>query len=374
MLGKRHSLLIVTVALFSMVTIFSNTELNDLLSSLYSSYGHLAHLPHYNGGESRYSSGRYYAFIALDPEYGTAKDPIKIEFSVQDLDSKDVYDVTTMVEIYDTSSGERLHVFPWTFRDTGDFILYYAFPKNGNYQIVLSIATEKTVDSDGSHVLQDGYNGRIDPPRSILGSIEECDCERTVFNMKINPTFGNIQNSLFVIIIILPMTVLGVILAKNFRANIEREELLKYCIMLIALAEGILHLAVFPQHASLHIYYSVFLLSAAGSQIAYAILYVLITLSGSKYTEMKTSRAAIALYKKNLAVNLFGLAGTAVLIALYVYTVILPPPLSPTNQPEEIGIDGVIAKSLEIVLFVGVLFILRQERRQIRKILIQTAK
>jgi hypothetical protein len=46
----------------------------------------------------------------------------------------------------------------------------------------------------------------------------------------------------------------------------------------------------------------------------------------------------------------------------------------PTNQPEEIGIDGVIAKSLEILLFVGILFILRQEKRQIRKILIQLAK
>ncbi|MGH9953693.1 MAG: hypothetical protein ACRD5J_18915 [Nitrososphaeraceae archaeon] len=117
-----------------------------------------------------------------------------------------------------------------------------------------------------------------------------------------------------------------------------------------------------------------FLLSAAGSQIAYGALYVLITLSDSKFGDMKTKQEAIALYKKNLAANLFGLAGTAVLIGLYVYTVIFPPPFSPTNQPEDIGIDGVIAKSLEILLFVGILFILRQEKRQIRKILIQLAK
>lgn len=54
--------------------------------------------------------------------------------------------------------------------------------------------------------------------------------------------------------------------------------------------------------------------------------------------------------------SLFGLAGTAVLIGLYVYTVIFPPPFSPTNQPEEIGIDGVIAKSLETYLLVFSLY------------------
>jgi len=101
---------------------------------------------------------------------------------------------------------------------------------------------------------------------------------------------------------------------------------------------------------------------------------VLITLSDLKYGDMKTKQEAVALYNKNLAVNLFGLAGTAVLVGLYVYTVIFPLPLSPTNRPEEIGVDGVIAISLETLLFFGILFILRQEKRQIRKTLIQLAK
>ncbi|MGH9977474.1 MAG: DUF4443 domain-containing protein [Nitrososphaeraceae archaeon] len=47
--------------------------------------------------------------------------------------------------------------------------------------------------------------------------------------------------------------------------------------------------------------------------------------------------------------------------------VIFPPPLSPTNQPEEIGVEGVIAKSLEFLLFFRILFILKQERQEIRK-------
>lgn len=369
---RKSSRSIIATFLFSLMAISASSQ---LFNSIYTSYGHLNHLPHYNGGESRYGSGRYYSYIALDPEYGIAKEPTKIEFSVQDFEARDVYDIISMVEIYDTSSGKRLDVFPWTFRNTGDFVLYYTFPENGNYQIVLSVSTEKSVNNYGTYVVPNGNKKQIDPPRSILGSIKDCECERTVFNIKVNPTFGNIQNSLFAAIIILPLVVLGVILAKNLsRAKFNRKELLKYGVMLLALAGGILHLAVFPQHASLHIYYSIFLLAAAGSQIAYGVLYVSIALSDLKIGDTKTKQQAITLYKKNLAVNLFGLAGTAVLIGLYVYTIIFPPPFSPTNQPEEIEIEGVLAKSLEFLLFFGILSILKRERQQIRKTLIQLSK
>jgi hypothetical protein len=371
---EERSTIIVAISLFSIMVILISVS-TESINSLYISYGHLDHLPHYNGGESRYGSGIYYSYMALDPEYGIAKEPTKIEFSIQDFEARDVYDIATMVEIYDTSSGRRLDVFPWTFRNTGDFVISYTFPENGNYQIVLSVATEKSVNNDGTYAVPNGNNKQIDPPRSILGSIKDCKCERTVFNIKINPIFGNIQNSLFAAIIILPLAVLGAILAKNFsRAKFNRKELLKYGVMLLALAGGILHLAVFPQHASLHIYYSIFLLSAAGSQIAYGVLYVLTTLSDLKFEDAKTKQEAITLYKKNLAVNLFGLTGTAVLVGLYVYTVIFPPPLSPTNQPEEIGVEGIIAKSLEFLLFFGIFFIMKQERQQMRKTLMQLAK
>ncbi|MGH9965621.1 MAG: hypothetical protein ACRD8W_01815 [Nitrososphaeraceae archaeon] len=391
MLGKDATGLII-IGLFQLASILGST---NSVTSLYTSYGHLEHLPHYNGGESRYGSGKYYSYMALDPEYGIAKEPSRIEFSIQDFDAKDVYNVTTMVEIYETSSGERLDIFPWTFRDIGDFILYYTFPKNGNYVIVLSIASENAIDDRGEkNVLKNEYNAMSDPPRSILGSTTNCSCERTVFNIKINPTFGIIQNSLYAAIIVLPITVLGVILAKNFKraryshakttgsgksgsneyaeyAKFSNNESLKYVIMLLALAGGILHLAVFPEHASLHIYYSVFLLTAAASQVAFGALYVLVTLSDSKYSKMKTQGQAIELYKKNLTINLFGLVGTAVLVGLYVYSIVLPPPLSPLNRPEEISIAGVISKSLEILLFVGIILILRKDRREMQSALIQ---
>ncbi|MGH9975155.1 MAG: hypothetical protein ACRD8Z_04880, partial [Nitrososphaeraceae archaeon] len=115
---------LIIIGLFQLASMLGST---NSITSLYTSYGHLEHLPHYNGGESRYGSGNYYSYIALDPEYGIAKEPTRIEFSIQDFNAKDVYNVTTMVEVYETSSGERLHIFPWTFRDIGDFVLYYTF-------------------------------------------------------------------------------------------------------------------------------------------------------------------------------------------------------------------------------------------------------
>ena len=65
------------------------------------------------------------SFMALDPDYGTTDHPTTITFSIQDFDGNDVYNVWTMVEIYDSITGKRVHMYPWTFRDIGDFHLYY---------------------------------------------------------------------------------------------------------------------------------------------------------------------------------------------------------------------------------------------------------
>jgi hypothetical protein len=97
---------------------------------------HLDHLPHFNSGGNRYGYGDYISYIALEPEYGTTDHPSRLTFSVQDFNGNDIYNLMTMVEIYDSISGKRIHLFPWTFRDVGDFHLYYEFPKKGIYQIV----------------------------------------------------------------------------------------------------------------------------------------------------------------------------------------------------------------------------------------------
>ena len=358
--------------------------------SIHTAQAHLEHLPHYNAGESRIGYGNYMSFMALDPDYGTTDYPTKITFSIQDFDGNDVYNVSTMVEIYDSITGKRVHVFPWTFRDVGDFNLYYHFPDKRGYQIVLSVANHSEKPSSY-------YSTKVEPPRSILNDVSDCDCTRTVFNISIANTFGTIQNSLFFICIISPLTLLGVILTKNYykkyKANNKkinrtskennknaktqdlgrgREQIIKYTLTLLALAGGIVHLVVFPEHGSLHVYYSIFLLAAAGGQIAYGILYFLVMLSKPFY-EIPIEQLQIikTTYKHNMAVNLFGFIGTAVLVGLYIYVVVFPPPLSPTNQPEEIEIAGILSKSVEVALLIGIAFVMRLDNQAFRKIMLR---
>jgi hypothetical protein len=350
----------------------------------------LEHLPHYNAGESRIGYGDYMSFMALDPDYGTIDYPTKITFSIQDFDGKDVYNVSTMVEIYDSVTGKRVHVFPWTFRDVGDFDFYYQFPKKRGYQIVLSIANAGEKSSFYSSSI-------VEPSRSILNDISNCKCTRTVFNISIATTFGTIQNSLFFICIISPLILLGVVLTKNYykkysrvkgrnynvslgicgeneKSKIEgfgegRKQIIKYSLTLLALAGGIVHLVVFPEHGSLHVYYSIFLLAAAAGQIAYGVLYFLVMLSKPFY-EMPIEHLQVikSTYQHSMAVNLFGFMGTAVLIGLYVYVVIYPPPLSPINQPEEIEIAGILSKSVEVALLIGIAFIIKWDRQAFKNI------
>lgn len=358
--------------------------------NIHTAQAHLEHLPHYNAGESRIGYGDYMSFMALDPDYGTIDYPTKITFSIQDFDGKDVYNVSTMVEIYDSVTGKRVHVFPWTFRDVGDFDLYYQFPKKRGYQIVLSIANAGEKSSLYSSSI-------VEPSRSILNDISDCICTRTVFNISIATTFGTIQNSLFFICIISPLALLGIILTKNYykkysrvkgrnynvslgicreneKSKIEgfgegRKQIIKYSLTLLALAGGIVHLVVFPEHGSLHVYYSIFLLAAAGGQIAYGVLYFLVMLSKPFY-EMPIEDLQVikSTYQHNMAVNLFGFMGTAVLIGLYVYVVIYPPPLSPINQPEEIEIAGILSKSVEVALLIGIAFIIKWDRQAFKNI------
>jgi hypothetical protein len=128
-------------------------------------------------------------------------------------------------------------------------------------------------------------------------------------------------------------------------------------------------MVVYPEHGSLHVYYTIFLLAAAGGQIVYGILYFLVMLSKPFY-EIPIEQLQIikTTYKHNMAVNLFGFIGTAVLVGLYIYVVIFPPPLSPTNQPEEIEIAGILSKSVEVALLIGIVFVMRLDNQAFQKI------
>jgi hypothetical protein len=330
------------------------------------SFAHLSHTPHYNGGSNRDGMGKYYPYMALNPDYAAPNEPTEITFSVQDFDGKDVYDIETMVEIYQESSGERVKGFPWTLRDIGDFNLYYVFPHAGAYEIVLSVAND---DKMVNH-------NQLDPPRSILSSITDCNCQRVIFNVTISDSWGLVRNSLLVVSILTPIIVLGIVLGRTYLKRrkqtldpIPEKETLKYIIMLLAIAGGLVHLAIFPEHGSLQIYYSVFLMAAAGAQVAYGILYILINFTDDSYSG-NSRKYILSQYKKRVALNLFGLIGTSILIGLYAYSVIVAPPLSPDNKAENIDIAGIMAKSLEILLVIGIIYLLAWEKTRIKKILV----
>jgi hypothetical protein len=306
--------------------------------------------------------------MALDPEYAAPDEPTQITFSIQDFDGNDVYDIETMVEIYQESTGERVKGFPWTVRDIGDFNLYYVFPYPGSYEIVLSVAND---DKMVNH-------NQLDAPRSILSSIADCNCQRVIFNVSISDSWGLVRNTLLVISILTPIIVLGLVLGRTYLKRrkqtsvtgaVPEKETLKYVIMLLAIAGGLVHLAIFPEHGSLQIYYSVFLMAAAGAQIAYGILYILINFTTESYSG-NNRNFILSQYRKRVALNLFGFIGTSVLIGLYAYSVVVAPPLSPDNKAESIDIAGIMAKSLEILLVIGIIYLLVWEKRRINKILV----
>jgi hypothetical protein len=325
-------------------------------------YSHLEHLPHYNGGFA--GVGKYYIFQAMEPDYPRPGEPSAILFSIQDSKANDLKDIVTMVEIYDDRSGSRIAVFPWTKHDVGDFKLYYTFPRVGNYAIVVSVADDSL--SNEKRI------GLTTPARTTLLDRSGCDCERGLMNISVNSNFGMIYYASIFTGVIMGISVLGLVLALIFvkrrkmimSANIRDRQVLKYCILLLAMASGFVHIAVFPTHASLRIEYSIFLFSAGAAQFAYGIVYVLISLNESSIRDDTVSKRKN--YRKTVVLNLFGLIGSSVLLGLYLYSVVFPPPLSPNNVAEQIEIGGILAKSTEAILIVGVVYLMIWERRRFK--------
>jgi len=321
-------------------------------------FAHLEHLPHNNGGGDQI--GRYYANQALEPEYAKPGEPAHIEFSIQDDDGNDVQNVETAVEIYDGITGQRVGLFPWKFYPTGDFEVNYTFEKKGNYLVVISLADE---NSSQEHVI---------PPRHILSSGFNCDCERVVFNISITPHLGTVWNLVMLIAIVFPLVVFGSALSMHYfnlrkkERKPDRPEILKYSIMFLAVAGGIIHLGVYADHGGLRLEYSIFLLAAAATQVAFGTFYVLMTIV---QPTISSKQSVLTYYNKTVLLNVIGIIGTSVLLGLYLYVVIFPPPLSPDNRPEEIEFDGIFSKSVEAATVIGIIYLMIYEKRR-RKILL----
>jgi hypothetical protein len=327
------------------------------LSLINPAFAHFEHFTHYNNRGSQI--GEYYAYEALEPEYAKPNEPVAVMFSIQDQDGRDIYNIDTMVEIYSAATGERIEAWPWTRQEIGDFEVFYNFPELGSYQIVLSVAKD-----GGGPANQNG----IDPPRTTISSTEGCDCHRAIFNVSITENIGTIWTVMMSIAVGLPLSVLGGVLIWNYRRMKKssrnprgmRGETARYLIMLAAIAGGVVHLAVYAEHASIRLEYSIFLLVAAGMQVVYGVVYTLLTLTGQGANE-----PASLYYRKKMAVNIFGLVGTGILLGLYAYSVILPPPLSPNDQPESIGVSGILAKAIEVITVIGIVYLMKLEKHHL---------
>lgn len=364
------------ILLLFMSLFFSGEADYNKISLTSISYAHLSHLPHYNGFGA--AIGKYYVDEALDPEFTPPLQPTQITFSIQDYGGNDVYNVYTMLEIYQESTGQRIKAFPWTKQDIGDFSLYYTFPSVGNYNIVLSIANDNNSNN---------HNG-IDPPRDILTGNLNCDCDRGVFSVSITKNFGNIFFTAIFAGVLGAIVVFGSVAvfayksrkkhtklvsninSDNSRAVADREILIKYFVMMVAIGAGMVHLAVYSEHGSLRIQYSIFLLAAAAAQFAYGIVYVLLTLT-IELDSIRSIQLAKEYYKKSVILNLFGLIGSSILLGLYIYSVVLPPPLSPINRPEAVDVAGILDKSLEAVLVIGIVYLMWIEKKRITKLLVE---
>lgn len=349
------------IAVFFILFIFSSSFVLPLYDV---AEAHFDHLAHYNSSGLGVGN-KYYVLQQIDPEYVKPGELAKIQFSIQDKNGRDTQNIVVMVEIYSSLTGERISVFPWTDLEVGDFEIPYVFPDKGNYQIVLSILND--------YVSSSSVLNTIPEPRTILNDSLRCDCERAVFNVSINTTFGSVFVSVIYIAVFGAVISLGAVLSwmylsrRKSKSNpITNDEFIKYSVLFLAMGASIVHLAVYPEHAALRLEYSIFLISASGAQLVYGIMYVLLIFSDDNLAIKKSNKNYVSkeYYKKSVILNLFGLVGSLVLIFLYLYSVIFPPPLSPNDYPEDVDLAGIIDKSLEIILVIGIIYLMRSEKKR----------
>lgn len=360
------------VILLLMFSLFSGSSLS-VISFPSVAEAHFDHLAHYNGSGMGIEN-KYYVNQQVEPNYAKKNELAKIQFSIQDKKGQDVHNVIVMVEVYSTKTGERLSVFPWTNLATGDFEVPYVFPDDGNYEIVLSILNQ---DNGGGNILN-----TVPPPRSILFDNTGCDCERVVFNVNIQENFGFIYTSVVYIAAGAAISVLGFALSwsyfsrrKSTTNKIPRYDVIRYSVLLLAVGASVVHLAVYPFHAGLRLEYSIFLISASGAQLFYGLMYIGLIYRTDSYFKEQDKKLAFnpllvsssldkVYYNKTLVLNLIGLTGSLVLIFLYLYAVTFPPPLSPNAHPEDVDFEGILDKSFEIILVIGIVFLMRSEKKK----------
>jgi len=298
--------------------------------------------------------GKYSVVFGLEPKYTMPQEQSKIIFSIQDLEGNDIENIQTSIEIYENSLKKQILVDPWKQRESGDFEMNYTFEKIGAYQIVLNISENKVLESTTQ--------------QTVVSGTESCDCTRVVFNVSVSNYWFYLWNGAMIFSIVMVCTVFGIAVAMNYskrkkdkKTPIPKQEVLKYTVMFLAVAGGLIHMSIYIDHAQLQIEYALFLLLTSISQVGFGMLLLTVLISKSESKNLKSDKTND---KKNTMVYLFGLIGSVILVGLYTYVVTFTLPLSTDIQPENIAIPGIIAVSLEISLIVIISYLLYWEHAQ----------
>jgi hypothetical protein len=285
--------------------------------------GHLPRLAHYNGG-SQLSNG-YLIMMATEPEYIKPGEQVQLMISIQDTFGKDLNAVKTMIKVF--KDDELIKEFPLAVHPTGDFREFYTFQEAGIYHVKIETFGAKELPySEG-------------PP---AGS--------ALFNIFVSQWAGQIFNGVITAAIIIPIAVLGTVLAARTRTMrrtgpLERDTVVQYIAVLCAITAGILHTFLFGDHSAETIFYGVFFIIAGFAQLSYGVLFMM--------------------FKRKL-LNYIGLAGTMGIIGLYVYSIILPPPLHSTPLPEHAEIIGISVKIIESVMLIALIYTIRRDRMKVQ--------
>lgn len=334
-----------------------------LVTNIHFASAHLEGVPYYNGGGGQ--AGSYWVNTSVEPYFASPGVPVEIVFSIQTEFGEHIHDMYTMIEIYDSITEQRVFLQPWTHRPISDFTLEHTFDKSGSYQIVLSMSEDAKTINDV-------------PQRNILLDNSNCDCHRIVSNIVVNENYGMIWNFIMSIVVILPTVTFGFALYVNYKRSSKRWknttigklETARYLVMITAIASGLVHFIVYAQHASMRLEWSLFLFMAASLQMTYGVYFLLMTMKNSAKLKTKIkkvtssdSRILLKYLQTPLKTHLIGIIGSLSLIMLYIYVVVFPAPLAPSNLPEDISILGLLSKTTESLMIFSILWLIILERR-----------
>ena len=121
----------------------------------------------------------------------------------------------------------------------------------------------------------------------------------------------------------------------------KRKQLLKYSITVLAIASGIIHILLIPEHAMESLIFGTFFGISGAALIAYAIIVIISDKKGIYY---------------------LGIAGAIILIGLYLFTRLVTVPFSPEGGVEKISIVDIVTKIVEAMMLSVLIYLLRIER------------